>query len=513
MKPSEERKVQSGGRASRGHGLLPPAARLALSLLVAGHLAVAATSEDAGPSDQLWLRQGDPWVGQLLNPQLEIQTPYARLQVPAAQVNSVNLAEGPEQLDRIHSIAGDRLSGFLLDSEIRFQPRNGPQLTVRRDQVSRIVLHRRNPPTESVPEIPSPLVFFRNGDTVSGRILGGPFRVSTPQTDVMLKVEDLASVTFSDTYPVLAEVRTARADKLEGVWPGQELELALEMGPTVRVYPGRISSIDTGPAPGSKDLGVDARVPPTHSASATDAPGAVASNPDLIWIPPGEFVMGSPSEEEDRDLDEGPQTRVHIIRGFWMSRCEVTQAQYREIMGVNPSLFIGDVRRPVEKVRYRDALEFCERLTRQHIAEGRLPEEHAYRLPTEAEWEYACRAGTDTRYSHGDDLRGYELGAYAWFNANSDSSTQPVGTRQPNPWGLHDLHGNVLEWCLDGAASRLPGGDLEDPIVPTDGLLRIARGGSWLYGVKACRSANRDSYGESTRSSDLGFRIVLAPVL
>jgi formylglycine-generating enzyme required for sulfatase activity len=481
---------------------------LAFGLLAACHLSVAAVDDEVH-HDRLWLRQGDPWVGQLLNPSLEMQTPYARLQVPVSQVSSANFAEGPEQLDRIFLVPSGRLSGFLLEPEIRFQPRSGSLLTMRCDRVARITLHRQSALPEPSREVPRRLLFFRNGDTMSGRILDGPFRVSTPQTDVMLAVEDLVSVSFSDTHPVLAEVGTVQGEKLEGVWPDRELQITLDIGPTIRVYPSRISSIDTRFALRTEGLRADTRDSLTDPASST---GSVTNDPSLIWVPPGEFLMGSPSEEADRDLDEGPQTRVRISHGFWMGRCEVTQAQYREVMGVNPSLFVGDARRPVEKVRYRDALEFCDRLTRLHLAGGRLPEECIYRLPTEAEWEYACRAGTETRYSHGDDPRGYELEAYAWFNGNSDSSTQPVGTRQPNPWGFHDLHGNVLEWCLDGATSTLPGGEVQDPVVPVEGLLHVARGGSWLYGAKASRSANRDSYGESTRSSDLGFRIVLAPV-
>jgi formylglycine-generating enzyme required for sulfatase activity len=222
--------------------------------------------------------------------------------------------------------------------------------------------------------------------------------------------------------------------------------------------------------------------------------------------------MGSPVEEADRGLDEGPPTRVTLTRGFWMGRCEVTQTEYQVVMETNPSLFVGDPRRPVERVSWREALEYCDRLSRSERAAGRLPEDYAYRLPTEAEWEYACRAGTTARFSYGNDPDGYLLGSYAWFNGNSDSETHPVATREPNPWGLYDMHGNVLELCLDGATGTLPGGEVTDPRTPGDGLLRVARGGSWLYGPKSCRSANRDSYGESTRSSDVGFRVVLVPV-
>jgi formylglycine-generating enzyme required for sulfatase activity len=145
--------------------------------------------------------------------------------------------------------------------------------------------------------------------------------------------------------------------------------------------------------------------------------------------------------------------------------------------------------------------------------DGLLPKGYAYRLPTEAEWEYACRAGTATRFSYGDDRSDARLGEYAWFMHNSDSTTQPVGLKQPNPWGLHDMHGNVWEWCLDRWEGALPGGCITNSPVAPQGNLRTARGGSWLYGGNACRSSNRDDYSPWNRCSDIGFRVVLAPVL
>jgi formylglycine-generating enzyme required for sulfatase activity len=156
-------------------------------------------------------------------------------------------------------------------------------------------------------------------------------------------------------------------------------------------------------------------------------------------------------------------------------------------------------------------MDYCARLTRIREAQETLPPGYEYRLPTEAEWEYACRADTRSRFCFSDDPQERLIDDYAWFTGNSDSSTHPVGTRKPNPWGLHDMHGNVFGRCLDSATSSHPGRPARDYRAPVGGSLRIARGGSWLYGAKASRSANRDSYGETTRCSDLGFRIVLAP--
>jgi formylglycine-generating enzyme required for sulfatase activity len=232
----------------------------------------------------------------------------------------------------------------------------------------------------------------------------------------------------------------------------------------------------------------------------------------MVWIPAGEFTMGSPPEERDRDLDEGPLTRVTLSVGFWIGRHEATQTEYQTLMGQNPSQyqFEGETLHPVERVSWLDAMDYCRRLTERERAAGNLPEEYAYRLPTEAEWEYACRAGTSTRFSFGDD-DGYAFARdHVWFSRNSDSTTHPVGTKKPNPWGLHDLHGNVLEWCLDAWRSALPGGTVTNLVVAPEGTLRVVRGGSWLYDARYARSANRDSYGSMVRCSDLGFRVVLA---
>jgi formylglycine-generating enzyme required for sulfatase activity len=178
------------------------------------------------------------------------------------------------------------------------------------------------------------------------------------------------------------------------------------------------------------------------------------------------------------------------------------------VISANPSNATGDPGLPVEKVSWYEAMEFCRKLTQLAETAGKLPPGYTYRLPTEAEWEYACRAGTLTPFSFGEANNDLQLGDYAWFTLNSDSMPHPVGGKRPNPWGLFDMHGNVWEWCLDRWEGTLPGGTVTNqPTVP-NGPLRVARGGSWLYDAKACRSANRDDYGPS----NIGFRVVLAPL-
>jgi formylglycine-generating enzyme required for sulfatase activity len=236
----------------------------------------------------------------------------------------------------------------------------------------------------------------------------------------------------------------------------------------------------------------------------------VNPNPEhLVWIKPGTFTMGSPSTEVYRDSNEGPQTRVTISQGFWMSKYETTQEEYQSVMGINPSKFKGDANRPVEMVSWNDATDYCAKLTASEIAVGRLPLGYAYRLPTEAEWEYACRAGTTTGYSYGDDPNYTQLGNYAWYYIYG-SITHAVGGKLPNAWGLYDMYGNVWEWCSDWYGTY-PGGSVTDPQQGANsGSYRVGRGGSWTSDGGVCRTACRNGGLPDSGSDNFGFRSVLA---
>ncbi len=254
----------------------------------------------------------------------------------------------------------------------------------------------------------------------------------------------------------------------------------------------------------------------------------------LVLIPKGTFMMGSPKTEEGRVQDE-TQHQVTISKDYYLGVTEVTQGQYEKVMGTNPSNFQGkkiegsSSNHPVDKVSWEDAVEFCKKLSE-------LPEEkgagRGYRLPTEAEWEYACRAGSKTAYSFGDNSR--DLGNYAWFGNNSGSkeldsaailkdtpqrymdtlvsarcATHPVGEKKANAWGLYDMHGNVWEWCSDWYG-EYPKGAVSDPVGPIQGSRRVDRGGSWLLEAARCRLAIRFRRLPSVREYDLGFRVALS---
>ena len=212
-------------------------------------------------------------------------------------------------------------------------------------------------------------------------------------------------------------------------------------------------------------------------------------------ISSGTFMMGSPNGGSD----EQPLHQVTISKGFQMGKFEVTQAQWEAVMGNNPSHFSGD-NNPVEQVSWNECQSFISKL-------NKLDTDYTYRLPTEAEWEYCCRAGSDTEYCFGDDDSG--LGDYAWCNSNSNSKTHPVGQKQPNDWGLYDMHGNVWEWCQDWYDSNYydnsPG---TDPQGPNSGSYRVIRGGSWSYDADYCRSAIRYGSYPDGSSLSIGLRLV-----
>lgn len=231
-------------------------------------------------------------------------------------------------------------------------------------------------------------------------------------------------------------------------------------------------------------------------------PWTSISGIEFGWIPPGSFLMGSPEDEEGRHQDEGPQHPVTLSRGFWLGRTPVTQAEYQALTGQNPSYFKGECR-PVGDVDHRLAECFCVELTRRE--RETLPEYWEYRLPTEAEWEYSCRAGTTgTRYG--------DLERIAWYQLEGGWGTRPVGQLQANPWGLCDMLGNVWEWCLDGI--RCYGSRAEtDPRGSLDSSHPVIRGGSWSDGAGSVRAANRYTYASESRSGNLGFRLVLGPSL
>ncbi len=228
---------------------------------------------------------------------------------------------------------------------------------------------------------------------------------------------------------------------------------------------------------------------------------------EFVWCPPGTFMMGSPDTEQDRDADEGPQHQVTISHGFWMGKYEVTQKQWKDVMGSNPSYFQGGSygntdNRPVEQVPWNTITQTF--LPTLNTATGLT-----FRLPTEAEREYACRAGTTTRFYWGDDPSYTQVGNYAWYLDNSSNQTHEVGGKTPNAWGLYDMSGNVWEWCQDFYGSYTSDA-VTDPTGPATGPTHVDLGSAWTHTSIRCRSADRDHDAPSWLYYSSGLRLVLS---
>jgi formylglycine-generating enzyme required for sulfatase activity len=269
--------------------------------------------------------------------------------------------------------------------------------------------------------------------------------------------------------------------------------ICLLAGLAALITPGLASGLDSGGG---------AEGTPNSLAKELTVELSGSARLEMILIPAGEFQMGSPNSDLDAHSGERPQHRVRITRPFYLGKYLVTQQQWAAVMGTNPSRFKWP-RNPVEQISWDDCREFLRKLnSRSDGHPGRFD------LPSEAQWEYACRAGTKTKFCFGDDLS--RLGQYAWYDANSGGKTHPVGEKKPNVWGLYDMHGNVWEWCHDcyddGYFAKSP---IDDPAGITASSFRIIRGGGWYYSAKECRSANRFLSGPEYRYHVLGMRAAL----
>jgi formylglycine-generating enzyme required for sulfatase activity len=336
---------------------------------------------------------------------------------------------------------------------------------------------------------------------------GGSRRLDDPADWVRIEIEAALARDIA-VIPVL--VGAAPVPKSAEL-PESLRELAFRHGVRVRPNPDfrhDVERLIRGIEQGVAALRAGASVP----AGQRDRPAVLVETPELITnsigmklvlIPAGEFLMGSPDSDEDAYSNEKPQHRVRITRPFYLGATEVTQGQYRVVTRQSPSRFRGSDDLPVEQVSWNDAITFCDKLNE---LEKEQLEGARYRLPTEAEWEYACRAGSTTRYCFGDDPA--RLGDHAWFDGNSDNKTHPVGQRQPNAWGLYDMHGNVWEWCWDAYEAdyyqQSPGAD---PLGPSQAASRVRRGGSWNGVPQLWRSAHRLRLARVPRYFSLGFRV------
>lgn len=346
---------------------------------------------------------------------------------------------------------------------------------------------------------------------VDARDEAGKRRLEDPDDFVRIEIEAALKQQIPVVPVLVGEAKVPRPQQL----PDCLAELTKSQATAVR--PGRS-------LPGDLDILVQDVVRaiaavPMEAASPAVAEAARLSvqitdsiSMKLALIPAGEFLMGSPETEPGRSVNEF-QHRVRITEPFYLGVYPVTQEEYEALMGENPSHFEGDERLPVERVCWLDAVKFCNRLSERTDRSPyyrfvdefvRVRGGEGYRLPTEAEWEYACRAGTSAPWYCGNDENG--VGDVAWHDANSNGRAHPVGEKGPNAWGLFDMHGNVWEWCEDWYGNYSDA-EVTDPRGPSETTDRVFRGGSWGFQAEYCRSASRRRNLPEYRRNSLGFRV------
>ncbi|MDF1844156.1 MAG: SUMF1/EgtB/PvdO family nonheme iron enzyme, partial [Rubripirellula sp.] len=299
-------------------------------------------------------------------------------------------------------------------------------------------------------------------------------------------------------FVAIAESDRDAADKLSSAWlriPKLDYEKIPEA--VLSILPPTLLANFPSSLSGTWKPAISLRLPPESVANLPLFTNSIGMT--LKAVPQGTFIMGGNSENEGK-----PAHQVTLSKSFLIGTHEVSQEQYERVMGVNPSAFKSP-RNPVENVSWENAMDFCSQLSASpsEKSAGRV-----YRLPSEAEWEYACRAGTTTKYSFGDLNNSSQ---YCWHSGNSGGRASPVGQKLPNPWGLYDMHGNVWEWCLDGNGAY-PAESVTDPVGPKSETDHIYRGGSWRHGSDLCSSAIRGYLAPNAKEGNRGFRVCCIPV-
>ena len=455
--------------------------------------------------DVIYFRNNDILRGTVLNKTLGINTPYGNVSVDLRKCAGVSFEGSRANTEALVTVNRNRLTGIITDRVIRFKiGSSGETIDIRKEKVRFILLRRLADELDFIdPNAKRDLFVMTNGDLLTGKPREKRIAITTDYGTVNTAFDEMRQIEMQGGDNVTAVITKQNKDVMRGTLETEEITLDLDLGVSVdAIYKDKFAKVFIEHVPDEmiQQFGL---FQPVEGES--DGAGTTTLNPSvqspmtnsigmkLVYVAPGEFTMGSPSDELNREGDE-KQHLVRLTKGIYMATTEVTQAQWRAIMGDSPSRWGGD-RMPVSDVSWNDAISFCQQLSNK---EGKK-----YRLPTEAEWEYACRAG-----STGPLPKGTVINDVAWYDRNSSGKYHNVGGKRPNAWGLYDMHGNVWEWCSDWYGDY-PSGTVTDPKGANSGQSRVLRGGSWYYAPQSCRSAYRDWNTPDYRLHNFGFRVVL----
>ncbi len=468
--------------------------------------------------DVIFFRNRDVLRGTVLNSSLGIDTPYGAANVELRKCAGVSFEGSRANTEALVTVNRNRLTGIISHRTIKFRiGSSGEEIEVRKEKIQFILLQRSANELDFLQKAKSRDLFvMANGDLLTGKPEPPKLTVTTDYGAVAVAFDEIRKVEMQGGENVTAVITKKNNDVMRGSLETEEITLKLDLGVNIeKVYKDKLATIFVEHVP-DEMLRQFGQLQPVKGESVgavgTDTPpgdrprelklelgqGVVL---EMVLIPAGEFDMGSPVLEEGREENE-PLHRVRITKPFYMAKYETTQAEWLLVMGEDPANFKG-MRNPVEQVSWLDCQKYLEKL-------GQFVPGKRFRLPTEAEWEYSCRAGAATRFSFGDSEM--ELSNFAWYESNSGKTTHAVGGKHPNAFGLHDMHGNVWEWCADwyGKYQFANGATISDPVGPSIGDSRVLRGGAWLDVPRSCRAADRQhGYSPGHRHYGFGLRVVL----
>jgi formylglycine-generating enzyme required for sulfatase activity len=471
--------------------------------------------------DTIYFRNKDILRGEVINTDVIIATQYGMLKVPLRHCAGISFEGARANTEAIVIVNFNRITGIITDRVLKFRIKSsGTEIPIRKEKIRYVLLKRSPDETEFLKNHDkSDLFLMINGDLLSGEAEERKVSIQTDYGRIPVSFDEMKDVQMQGGDNVTAIITKTNGDTMRGTLDTDEISLHLELGINIEaIYKDKFAKIFIDQAHKQAPLQFGVQQPiagesdgivSTYSLDMTQETltlnlepllGEKGTKMKFVLIPAGEFIMGSGSGEAGRQTDEGPVHKVKISKPFYMGVYEVTQKQYVAIMGDNPSQFAGS-NNPVEQVIWNDAIKFCKKMS--------TITKNIITLPTEAQWEYACRAGISTAYCFGDESS--LLSDYAWYKDNSRGKTHPVGQKKPNAFGLYDMHGNVWEWCQDWYDKNYyKKCSYLDPENTQNASYRILRGGSWFSVAYGCRSAIRDGAYPDGWIDIGGFRVVLS---
>jgi len=448
--------------------------------------------------DILLLRNGDKLTGTVMNESFSIRTSYAHIVIESKYIAGINLEGGANNIESIITVNNNRFSGFIDDAFVSFKLTGGPQLEIRREKVLKIVFRQRAQETTGMKWRQS--MVLKNGDYFHGQILTQNIIISTTYAKIPLDFATTESITLIGDSNPLTIVKMTNGDSVQGILETEDIQIELDVGSVIEVYQDRIDRI----------FFKEGYVPDSIPSIVTSSPAAKGN---FVLVEKGSFTMGD-------------TLKVTLTYNFYIGKYEVTFREYDafcEATGKSkPSdNSWGRGQRPVINVTWWDAIDYCnwlsekEKIPKAYDDKGNLLDKDGrvttditkvlgYRLPTEAEWEYAARGGNKSRgYQYAGSST---VGDVAWYDSNSGNKTQEIGKKAPNELGIYDMSGNVWEWCSDWYGDYSSSAQT-NPYNSTAGSYRVVRGGSWVNYATLTRVAYRDIYSPTGTYAYLGFRI------